>query len=300
MRFSTLFNLLVFKSVDFFFDFSQNGFSKKIDGIKELKNVIYVDDSTSKQQSFDAYLHADETIRPFIFYVHGGGFVAGDKKHRRRMCREAAKLGFNVFSINHSLCPNTVFPGALKDLDEAMRFISARKDEYKIDLDKAVVGGDSSGGYWSCLYTTALSNPEVKEHYGIQYPGKFRYAFFNCGLYDLNTALNQKTLFNISLGLYNDIFGKKFDPNEVIDKYVSSVDFITEAFPKTFLIYAEKDYFCAGQAEKLIEKFNSVGVDFKEFHSTDKNNNHCFSLSYKKKLSKICNAKLDAFLKEIF
>ena len=298
MKFSTFFNLMLFRGIDVCLDFSQNGLSKKIDGIVEKKNVFYKE-SKNVQQAFDAYLHQDETIRPALFYVHGGGFVAGDKKHRRRMCREIASLGFNVFCVNHSLAPKCTYPGALFDLDDALLYITSRADEYRIDTERLVVGGDSSGGFWSALFTVALSNEEVKKAYGLKSEVKFKYAFFNCGLYDLNTALGQKTLFNISTGLFYDIFGKEYSEEVEVDKYVSSVDFVTKDFPKTFVIYAEKDYFCACQAEKLIEKLNSLGLEYDEFHSTDNKNNHCFCLSYRKKLSKECNAKLNAFLKEI-
>lgn len=295
---SSIFNKILFTTIDLVFDLPQNGLNPKIKGITKIKNVPYVT-PFEKLQKLDIYTHNDDIVRPTIIYIHGGGFVKGDKYHRRKFCYFLANQNYNVISLNYRLAPKTKFSGAIADFDNALNFIKDNANKYNVDLSSLIIAGDSSGGYFAGLISAITTNEQLKNAYDFTFDIPFKKAIFNCGLFNLNTALKQKSVFNISNGICVDLFGLKSNEiqNYRLYDYISTDDYITKDFPESFVIYAKQDVFCKNQANELIEKLKINKVKYTEFYSTSFKNNHCFSLNFHNKQAKECNKLLVDFLK---
>lgn len=76
--------------------------------------------------------------KPRLFYVHGGGFIAGAPHNYRPVTGAFARRGFDVFAPAYRLAPEHPFPAALDDVVAAWRAFAAE--------GPAVVAGDSAGG----------------------------------------------------------------------------------------------------------------------------------------------------------
>lgn len=102
--------------------------------------------------------------RPLILFVHGGGFLEGDKSGGAAKCREWARRGFVAASINYRkgwncvatwaavlcTCPDgsgikAAVYEAIQDSRAAMRFLNAHADDYAIDQDYYFLAGESAG-----------------------------------------------------------------------------------------------------------------------------------------------------------
>lgn len=87
------------------------------------------------------------TPRPCLFYIHGGGWVAGSVYAVEKPCKLVAELADAVvFNIDYTLAPEGPYPAAFNELWAALKHIYEHADQYGIDPGKIMVAGDSAGG----------------------------------------------------------------------------------------------------------------------------------------------------------
>lgn len=110
------------------------------------------------------------TSRPAIVWIHGGGFVSGDKsdfnESQRGFAPDYTKLGYVNFAINYRLLKSEEeelgdgISAAKADALKAIAWIKAHATEYKVDPGKIVAAGISAGAVTS-LYVgyTSSGNP---------------------------------------------------------------------------------------------------------------------------------------------
>jgi acetyl esterase len=89
---------------------------------------------------------AASQVLPGLVYFHGGGLVAGDLDTHDFISRSLANAtGCRLMSVEYRLAPEHRFPAAVEDGYAAICFIAAHADEFSIDQEQLVVGGDSAG-----------------------------------------------------------------------------------------------------------------------------------------------------------
>ncbi len=118
----------------------------------------------SKAQCMDIYL-PDEGEGPFpaLIHIHGGGFAIGDKRDDHMDAYlKAIKRGMAAISIEYRLSGEAVFPAAVLDVREAVRFIRKHAAEYKIDADKLIAIGGSAGGNLAAMLAMNIPNGEFE------------------------------------------------------------------------------------------------------------------------------------------
>ncbi|MFP3389297.1 alpha/beta hydrolase fold domain-containing protein [Brevibacillus sp. SIMBA_040] len=91
--------------------------------------------------------------QPAIIYIHGGGWLRGDKAGLggRDMNARFARHSFVCVNINHRLSGEASFPAQIHDVKAAVRYIRAHAHEYNIDPAKIGIWGHSSGGHLASL-----------------------------------------------------------------------------------------------------------------------------------------------------
>ena len=129
--------------------------SKEIEGLIEVRKNIVYDEADPEFCSFDIYRIPGKEKYPVLFYIHGGGFVAGDKRYRRGVSKWYAAKGICVFNVNYGLCPKYCYPEPLAHLVKAMNKACEMTNELNLDIDKFFVSGDSAGAYL-CVYLAAM------------------------------------------------------------------------------------------------------------------------------------------------
>lgn len=82
-----------------------------------------------------------------IFYIHGGGWILGDKHTHNRLIREIAnKAQAAVVLIDFSRSPENQYPTAIEESYETIKYISENDKNFNLDASKLIVAGDSVGG----------------------------------------------------------------------------------------------------------------------------------------------------------
>jgi acetyl esterase/lipase len=124
-------------------------------------NVRYGDDST--RQVFDVWLAESEEPTPLALYIHGGGWVGGDKrKYGAEAIQPLLDEGISVASINYRLISEAMEQGVqppvkapLHDAARALQTIRSRARQWNIDPARIAASGSSAGActsLWLALH----------------------------------------------------------------------------------------------------------------------------------------------------
>ncbi|MGM9538202.1 MAG: alpha/beta hydrolase fold domain-containing protein [Candidatus Onthomonas sp.] len=124
---------------------------------KEL-DVAYA--SQSPAQRLDLYYPQEgEGPFPVLLHIHGGGFGMGDKRDDHMdTYLKLLDLGIAVGSIEYRLSGEALFPAAVLDCREAVRFLRRNAAQYKLNPDKIGVLGGSAGGNLAALLGMNIPN----------------------------------------------------------------------------------------------------------------------------------------------
>ncbi len=111
--------------------------------------------------------------RPLVIFVHGGGFVGGDKGTPQfvQLCTDFAKRGYVTASINYRLDTVTVsraVMNAMHDARAAVRYFRRNTSQYRLDTTRIAMGGGSAGAYTSLCVAYVNRVAEVYPASGTQ------------------------------------------------------------------------------------------------------------------------------------
>ncbi|MBU8920057.1 alpha/beta hydrolase [Neobacillus sp. 114] len=139
-------------------------FTQSING-QELKhmNIHY---GTDVKQTLDIYAPSGkESINhPVIIYVHGGGWMRGDKSNVSDKPSFYTNRGYVFISVNYRLHPNATYNDMANDISTAVKWVYDRTDQYHIDKKRINLMGHSAGGHLVMLIGTDQS---YLQHAGI-------------------------------------------------------------------------------------------------------------------------------------
>ncbi len=101
--------------------------------------------------TLDLYLPpktAAGTKLPLIVYIHGGGWMVGDKNQAKWRMQGFMESGeYAVASVNYCLSGDAVWPAQIHDCKSALRWLKAHAPEYGFDRDRFIPVGVSAGGH---------------------------------------------------------------------------------------------------------------------------------------------------------
>jgi acetyl esterase len=117
---------------------------------------------------YDAVTASDDTPRPTLLYLHGGGWIQGDLETHDGLCGKlAAWAGIRVISYDYRLAPEHKFPAGLDDALACYQALVETPDDWGIDSTRLAVGGDSAGANLTAalmhdLQATELAMPAAQ------------------------------------------------------------------------------------------------------------------------------------------
>lgn len=89
---------------------------------------------------------------PVVIYIHGGGWILGNKNTHDRLIREIANgARAAVVFVNYTPSPEAKYPVAIEQAYEASKYIAENGSKYELDTRKIAIAGDSVGGLMSTV-----------------------------------------------------------------------------------------------------------------------------------------------------
>jgi acetyl esterase/lipase len=104
---------------------------------------------------------------PVVVFIHGGGFVSGDKSKARgdRLLRECLDAGVSYAAINYRYRTGTPIQDVLRDCARAIQFIRNQAAEWNVDKTRLAAHGGSAGAgssLWLAFHDD-LADPQNRD-----------------------------------------------------------------------------------------------------------------------------------------
>ena len=106
----------------------------------------------------DIYHSVSEGLSPGIVVIHGGGWRSGDKSQLGPLAQRLAAKGFTCITINYRLSTEALYPAAVCDVKDAIRWVREKADSLCVDPEKIAALGFSAGGHLAALIGTTATN----------------------------------------------------------------------------------------------------------------------------------------------
>ncbi|GAA4265996.1 hypothetical protein GCM10022256_16080 [Frondihabitans peucedani] len=240
--------------------------------------------SGAKPALLDVYRPKTEPANlPTILWVHGGGYLSGDKAQVAKYAIKLASDGFVVASLQYSLAPDTKYPVPVAQADAALTYLRNHAVAYGGNPDIEFVGGDSAGAQITSQVAAIRTNPALAQDMHFPAPSAVRHlagVVLDCGLYDMNTVgASGFPALRTLLWSYTGVRDwKRFG---AIDQ-LSTTRQITKNYPATYLTVGNADPF-RGQSDELTRALNGEHVPhttrFWAHHSTRLNHEYQFDFT---------------------
>ncbi len=131
--------------------------------VEKIKNIQFrrVAGHTVK---LDVYRDkTDRRDRPVLMYIHGGGWIMGDKREQGiPLLHHMVRAGWLCFSVNYRLSPGVALPDQLADVKAGLVWVRDHAAEYGGDPSFVAVSGGSAGGNLAALVGLTENDPRYQ------------------------------------------------------------------------------------------------------------------------------------------
>jgi acetyl esterase len=221
-------------------------------GVSLQANAMY---GAHSRQRLDIYTPERPGPHAMLVWLHGGGFVRGDKSHRANIGYWGAREGFITVLPNYRLAPESRWPSGAEDVVTVWSWLRARARELGGDPERIVLAGESAGAAhvaaatllrrfqphdWQLAGAALLSGPydpnlegKARSQFGIATPDPRNEAYFGSdpGAWAAASILEQVDVapFPLWIGFAErDLLGMQVQAGALFAKLVSSHGFSPE------------------------------------------------------------------------
>ncbi|WP_181151039.1 alpha/beta hydrolase [Paenibacillus sp. PCH8] len=231
------------------------------EGVTRVVDIPYADEGYH-DSTLDIYYPSVTTESlPIVLWVHGGGWVLGDKDDIADYAVKLAKQGYVVASMNYALAPDTKYPIPVVQTDQALTYMKNHAIEFKGDRKKIFLAGNSAGAQIASQAAAVVTNPDLAKLMHITptvEPEELRGVLLFCGPYNLSTV--EKTGFPfISTFLWSYTGTKTFEEYPRLNE-MSTVLQATAAYPPAFITSGNNDPLTS-QSIELAQVLKRLDVD---------------------------------------
>ena len=134
------------------------------EGLKEYRDVPYTNHA-GKELLMDIFEPIVEkgTELPVIVNIHGGGIIGGSKNLSVGFCRQLAKRGYLVFSLEYRLIPEVRVYEQFDDVCAGMDCIGRKLVDFDVDFTRIYMIAESAGAYLA-TYVVAMKKSEALQN----------------------------------------------------------------------------------------------------------------------------------------
>ena len=234
-------------------------------GVSARLNERY--DPMEADATFDAFYPSDiggtERVLPTIVWIHGGGFIGGNKSDVANYLRIVASKGYTTIGVNYSIAPRRIYPTPVRQANAALAFVTRNAKRLHIDPTKLFLAGDSAGAQIAAQLALVISAPRYAVEVGIA-PSiarhQLRGVILHCGFYDPHNVSGVVSYSGFVRASGWSYFGTKDFLNDPRTAQFSIVRNIIADFPPMFISVGNADSLEA-QSRQLAGAATKLGIE---------------------------------------
>ncbi len=224
---------------------------------------------------------------PTIVWVHGGGFVAGDKSGLAGYLSMLADEGYTTVAVEYSVAPGATYPTPVQQVSRALAYLERHSDDYPIDPNQFVLAGDSAGAHIAGQTALTITNPAYAIDAGLPSAldaDQLAATILVSGALDLeltNARGAEKWFIDTVLWAYS---GTKDFRNDSQMRWASIPQHVSADFPPTFITAGNADPLLP-HSESMAQALRDNNVDHSELffdanHEPALNHEYQFNFEY--------------------
>ena len=266
------------------------------ENITVYKDVEYP--SKHKDNTLDIYLPSTGKPKATVIFMHGGGYVGGDKRETACFAASLSFEGYAVVALNYERAPQARYPVPLIQLGEVCDFVKSNTD-YNFGEKGLVLAGSSAGAHCVAQFTAIQTSNEYAALTDIQptlRKEEISALLLYCGPYNFErfaTSGNgfMKFMMNRSVQAYLGRYNWR-------DEYAAKmtlVNHVTSDYPDTFITDGNIGSF-ESDARELADKLKDLDVRAEAYYVEDEVAGHEYQYDMQNTAAKAVFEKTVEFL----
>jgi len=200
---------------------------------------------------------------PVVVWIHGGGFVSGQRHDITNYAKILAAEGFVVVNMDYTIAPEAIYPGPVRQVLAALAFLEREQEKLGLPSGMFVLAGDSAGAQLAAQAAAVITNAEYARRVGLEpriEPDRIVGALLHCGVYDIGGMGRDGGVLAWFVGAAGWAYSGKRDWRaDPYFKTMSVSEHVTPAFPATFISAGNADPL-GPQSIALATRLKQVGV----------------------------------------
>jgi acetyl esterase/lipase len=215
----------------------------------------------------DTYMPNGTGPFPVIIYIHGGGWVEGNRTDFSNIAELYAKRGIAGFSISYTLAAGnqSSWSQNIEDVISALTYIRENAELYHVDTNRIAVMGSSAGAHLASLVGTLTGTESFLTNRTLTAPlhSQICLVISYDGVQDLefigqNSTENLNLLNNIVASQFG---GVTYSQNTTLWKEASPLSYISATDPTFVFVHGTEDRIVPIQvAQSFDAKLQAAGV----------------------------------------
>ena len=207
------------------------------EGRVSIQEGIVIGDGGGKSLKADIFLPPIEgKNRPAVLFIHGGGWIEGDRSQLRGYGILLARLGFVCMCNSYRLSSESIWPYQIQDVNCAIRYLRVNAENLGLDPERIGVSGNSAGGHLSLMAAATNNDQDFEGEGGNNEVSSEVKAV--CAIYP-PTTIRQLEMINPLENAFLMLMGEEAKKEEY-DK-ASPLNYVAEDYPPCMLIHGSTD-----------------------------------------------------------
>ncbi|MGX1693787.1 alpha/beta hydrolase [Microbacterium keratanolyticum] len=202
---------------------------------------------------------------PTVVWIHGGAWISGSKEDVDPYMQILAGEGYTMIAVDYTRGPEGVYPLAVHQINEALAYIVDNADDLGVDPSQIVLAGDSAGAQLASQVATIVTNPDyaaLMDMTPALTSSQLVATVLNCGVYDLSALAALDGI--LGWGLKTSMWAYSGTKNWAVGStgaMMSTIDFVNEDFPTTYISGGNGDGLTWLQSIPMAQRLDALGVD---------------------------------------
>jgi acetyl esterase/lipase len=185
---------------------------------------------------------------PLIVFIHGGGWISGDRSDYAEEAEHWASLGYAGACVSYRLAPLHPFPAAVVDVRRAIASLRAESARFGIDSGRLAAFGNSAGGHLAAM--AGMADGEERPNAVVSV----------CPITDLTNP--HETHLPIGWAFLEQFMGGPYSDADDRWRQASPARLVRDDCPPFFIAHGEEDDVVPfAQGRLLAEALAARGVD---------------------------------------